>query len=117
MVLIAPPNTVTPAGYQVHMQMGLNPDFRCCQQTDSKVIRRTLSTVLLPLQIVFENRKLTADRQFYVPGVKEASWNKVYWLLCLLASSALLAPSTAVCTNTHFLQLCTGPMYYNVRNI
>jgi hypothetical protein len=29
---------------------------------------------------VFENRKLTADRVFYVPGVKEDSWNKV--LLC-----------------------------------
>jgi hypothetical protein len=39
---------------------------------------------LPPLQIVFENRKLTADRVFYVPGVG-VSWNKVSLLPCLPA--------------------------------
>lgn len=33
--------------------------------------------VSLRLQIVFENRTLTNDRAFYVPGVQEESWNKV----------------------------------------
>ncbi len=30
----------------------------------------------LGYRVVFENNTLTADRVFFVPGLKEASWNK-----------------------------------------
>jgi hypothetical protein len=45
---------------------------------------------------VFENRKLTADRVFYVPGVKEDSWNKVPATVLTVPSVASSAPRTLI---------------------
>jgi hypothetical protein len=96
MVLIAPANTVVPRGFQVNM-------CRCALQAKSScrfhasVQRGSASSLLLcecDPQIVFENCKLTANRVFYVPGVKEDSWNKVPAALLSVPLIALSAQCT-----------------------